>query len=332
MITEDIISDILAQTTSQMSGIDQSALRRILEGTLLNYSIVQKEGYGAASDVEEKIAKYLDCRKLDGISEQTILNYRYHLLRFSRYVQKRVSTITTQDIRSYLSDLVKTNNLKNSTLEGEKSILKSFFNWLETEEYIVKSPTKKIRPTKCPKKVRGSLTLEELEMMRDACKTPRQRCMLEIFFSTGVRLSELCQMNISDLDWQNNSMKVVGKGDKERIVYFSDKSRLHIKKYLAVRGSFESPALFITSKSPHERMGRKSVENEIKAIATAANLDKNVFPHLLRHTMATQGARSGMSVTSLHSILGHAKLDTTLVYIDSDQETSAYEHHRYLNQ
>ena len=332
MITEDIISDILLQTTEQMTGIDQSALKRILEGTLLNYTITQKEGYGAASDVEEKIAKYLDCRKLDGISEQTILNYRYHLLRFSRYVQKRVSTITTQDIRSYLSDLMKTNNLKNSSLEGEKSILKSFFNWLETEEYIVKSPTKKIRPTKCPKKVRSSLTLEELEMMRDACKTPRQRCMLEIFFSTGVRLSELCQMDISDLDWQNNSMKVVGKGDKERIVYFSDKSRLHIKKYLAVRGSFESPALFITSKSPHERMGRKSVENEIKAIATAANLDKNVFPHLLRHTMATQGARSGMSVTSLHDILGHAKLDTTLIYIDSDQATSAYEHRKYLNQ
>jgi len=315
-----------------MKGIDQAILKRILEEEISNYTVQLKDGVDQESDLPEKIEKYLSSRKLDGMSDQTLLNYRYHLKRFASFVKKRTSTINIQDLRDYLSYIVELKHLKNSTLEQEKSILKAFFNWLEIEEYIEKSPAKKLRPTRCPKKVRDSLTIEELEMMRNACKTPRQRCMLEILFSTGVRVSELCNINVSDINWQNNSIKVVGKGNKERIVYFSDKSRIYIKNYLAVRGTFESPALFITSKIPHERMGRRSIENEIKAIAKAANLDKNVFPHLLRHSFATIGAHSGMSLTTLHNLMGHSKIETTLIYIDLDQETAAYEHKKYLNQ
>lgn len=332
MISEDLVSNILAKTQEQMNGIDQAALKRILDEAISSYTIQTKEGVGQSSDLPEKIEKYVSCRRLEGVSEKTIENYKYHLIRFSKFVQKRTTTINIQDLRDYLSYIVETKHIKNSTLEQEKSILKAFFTWLEIEEYITKSPAKKLRPTRCPKKVRDSLSLEELEMMRNACATPRQRCMLELFFSTGVRLSELCQINITDLDWQNNSIKVLGKGNKERVVYFSDKSRIYIKKYLAVRGTFESPALFITSKSPHERMGRRSIENEIKAIAKSANIDKNVFPHLLRHSFATIGSRSGMSLTTLHDLMGHSKIETTLVYIDSDQETAAYEHKKYLNQ
>ena len=332
MITEDIVSNILQKTQERLPGIDQTALRRILEDTVACYDIKIKEGLGAPSDLTERIDAYLACRRLDGMSEATLMNYRYHLNRFARFVQKRTTTITTTDIRDYLADLVATRKLKNSTLETEKSILKAFFGWLEEEEYIVKSPAKRIRPTKTEKRVRRSLTLEELELMRDACRTPRERCMLELFFSTGVRLAELHRMNVSDFDWANNSVHVIGKGNKERVVYFSDKAKVHIKKYLAIRGSFKDPALFITSKSPHARMGRRSIEIEIARIAERAGLDKRVFPHLLRHSFATQGAKSGMSLQALHDLLGHSSINTTMVYVDEDPETAAYQHKRYLNQ
>lgn len=332
MVTDDVIAYILEQTQIRMGGIDQVILKQILQDTMFDYQIIPKEELEMESDLPEKIEKYLSCGQLDGMSPETLKNYRYHLVRFANYIQKRSSVITTQDIRQYLSNIVESRKIKNSTLEGEKSILKSFFSWLEDEEYIVKSPAKKIKPTRCIRKVRDSLSVEELELMRDACQSPRQRCLLELFYSTGMRLAELCQVNVDDLNWQNNSIKIIGKGNKERIVYFSDKSRIYIKKYLNVRGVFDSSALFITSKSPHKRMGRRSIEIEINKISDNAKLDKHVFPHLLRHSFATQGSRSGMSLTSLHQLLGHSRLDTTLIYVDADQETAAYEHRKYLNQ
>lgn len=332
MITEDVISDILAKTKDQMIGIDQTALRRILEDTISSYDVHLKDGVGEVSDLPNKIHKYLNCRKLDGLSELTIKNYKYSLDRFSEFVQKRVTTITTQDIRDFLSHLVETRKITNSTLETQKSVLKAFFGWLETEEYIPNSPTKRIRPTKCAKPVKKSLTIEELELLRNACKTPRQRCMLELFFSSGMRLSELRSVDIKDIDWQNNSIKIVGKGNKERVVRFSDKAKLYIKKYLAVRGSYEDPALFITSKSPHARMGVRSIQQEIEAIAKSSDVESHVHCHKLRRSFATMGAKSGMSLMSLMELMGHSKIETTKIYIDSDQETAAYEHRKYINQ
>ena len=332
MIREDVVSAILAKTQNQMGGIDQAALRRILEDTMSSYNVQEKEGIGAESDLPDKISKYLSSRKLDGLSDLTLKNYKYSLDRFAEFVQKRVTTISTQDIREYLAYIVETKSIASSTLETQKSTLKAFFGWLETEEYISKSPTKKIRPTKCAKPIKTSLTIEELELLRNACKTPRQRCMLELFFSSGMRLAELHGVDTHDINWQNNSIKILGKGNKERVVYFSDKTRLYVKQYLAVRGSFEDPALFITSKSPHARMGTRSIQQEINAIAENANVESHVHPHKLRRTFATFGSRSGMSLTSLQQLMGHSKVETTLVYVDSDQEAAAYEHSRFLNQ
>lgn len=332
MITEDFVSSILEQTSKKMIGIDQSALKSILEESLSLYDVHVKEGVGATSDLPEKIQIYLSNRKLDGMSNLTLRNYKYSLDRFANFVNKRVTTITVQDIRNYLSYVVETKNIKNSTLETQKTIIKSFFAWLEIEEYITKNPAKKVRPTKVSKKVVDSLTVEELEMMRNACVTARQRCVLELFFSTGMRLAELCQVDITDLDWQNNSIKIIGKGSKERIVYFSDKARLYIKNYLAVRGSFESSALFITSKIPHQRMGHRSIYNEVKKIAENAKVETNVFCHKLRHSFATLGVRSGMSLTTLQDLMGHSEISTTRAYVDSDQETAKYEHRKYIIQ
>jgi integrase/recombinase XerD len=332
MITDDAISRIIARTKVEMTGVDQDALRVIMEDVLSSYDVTLKEGLEAVTDLPEKIKLYQDAKRLDGLSEKTLKNNAYHLNRFAKFLQKKVAAITTIDLRKFLAHLMETRNLKNTTLESEKSILKAFFAWLEEEEYIGKNPAKKIKPTKVDKRIRKALTLEELELMRDACTTTRQRCMFELFYSTGVRLDELHSVDIGHLNWQDNSIRVIGKGNKERVVYFSDRAKIYLKRYIAERGMLGTDALFITSRKPHARMGHKSIQNEIKAIARAAGISKSVYPHLLRHSFATQGLKSGMSLNVIHDLLGHEKLDTTLIYARTDQETAQYEYKKYHNQ
>lgn len=329
MITDDAVSRILALSKDRMRGIDHRELQNIVEEVLCNYKLEIKEGMEPTTDMPSKITLYFDSMRLDGFSEKTIHNYEYHLKRFANYTQKTLSMITTQDIRSFLSMLVETKHLRNSSLETEKSILKSFFSWLEEEEYIAKSPAKKIKPTKVDKRLRKSLTLEELELMRDACRTTRQRCMFELFFSTGIRLDELYGVDIAHLNWQDSSIRVIGKGNKERIVYFSDKSKVYLKRYISERGILETDALFTTTRKPHHRMGHKSIQNEIKLIALNAGITKPVYPHLLRHSFATQGLKSGMSLNVIHDLLGHERMDTTLIYAQTDRETAQYEYRKH---
>lgn len=332
MIADDAISRIVERTRFEMSGIDQGALRVIIEDVLSSYDVTLKDGLDAVSDLPEKIGLYMDAKRLDGLSEKTLKNNAYHLNRFARFVQKKAAAISTVDLRKFLSHLMETRSLKSTSLESEKSILKAFFAWLEEEEYIGKNPAKKIKPTKVDKRIRKALTLEELELMRDACTTTRQRCMFELFYSAGIRLDELHGVDVGHLNWQDNSIRVIGKGNKERVVYFSDRAKIYLKRYIAERGMLGTDALFITSKQPHARMGHKSIQNEIKAIAKAAGITKPVYPHLLRHSFATHGLKSGMSLNVIHDLLGHEKLDTTLIYARTDQETAQYEYKKYHNQ
>lgn len=329
MIVDDATSRIIELTKERMRGIDHQELKSIVEEVLCNYKMEIREGLASETDMPSKIVLYFDSMHLDGFSEKTIHNYEYHLRRFAAFVQKPVSRITTQDIRAFLSMLVETKRLRNSSLETEKSILKSFFTWLEEEEYIVKSPAKKIKPTKVDKRLRKSLSLEELELMRDACKTTRQRCMFELFFSTGIRLDELYGVDIAHLNWQDSSIRVIGKGNKERIVFFSDKAKVYLKRYIGERGIQETDALFITLRRPYRRMGHKSIQNEIKHIARQAGITKPVYPHLLRHSFATHGLKAGMSLNVIHDLLGHERMDTTLIYAQTDRETAQYEYRKH---
>lgn len=224
------------------------------------------------------------------------------------------------------------NSLKNTSIETEKSILKSFFGWLEDEEYIVKSPARKIKPTKVEKRLRNALDDEELEKLRDACKTPRQRALLEFIFSTGCRLSEVVNVNISDINWDECSLKVIGKGNKEREVQFSKKARLYLKKYLASRGDISNPSLFITERKPFHRLGKRAIEREIAKIAEQAGMNKAVYPHLLRHTMATMGLRAGMPLPTVQKLLGHSDPATTEIYAEISNDMVKEEYRKYLIQ
>lgn len=332
MCIDEIVIKILGKATLEVPEIDQLKLRSILEEVLYDYDIQPKTtALVLASDMQDKMVMFLATKKLDGLSNISLYNYGLHLRRFSQFINKNVVDITTMDIRRFMAYLMQ-QGLKNTSIETEKSILKSFFNWLESEEYIVKSPARKIKPTKTEKRLRKALDDEELERLRDACKTPRQRALLEFIFSTGCRLSEVVGADIADLNWGECSLKVVGKGNKEREVQFSKKARLYLKKYLASRGDISNPPLFITERQPFRRLGNRAVEREIAKIAEQAGIDKAVYPHLLRHTMATMGLRAGASLQTIQTLLGHDSPATTEIYAEISSETVKEEYRKHLIQ
>jgi integrase/recombinase XerD len=327
---DEAVIRLVGRMSIEFPELDQLRVRVIAEEVLYKYDVVTKETSLVASDLEDKLQMYLAVKKLDGLSGKTLKNYHYELLRFGSYLRKPLSTVTTTDIRMYLAN--RCNGLKESTANSIRSYLKTFFGWLQNEKYIIDNPTSKIKPTKQPKRVREPLSEEEIELTRQACKTIREQALLEFAYSTGARLSEIVGVNISDINWHERTLKVIGKGNKERIVYFSAKAKVYIRKYLAERGISNSDALFIATKQPRARLGHRSIENEIKAIAQKSGIDKNVFVHILRHTFATLGLKSGMSINVLQSLLGHESLDVTMIYAQTDQETAQYEYRKHLNQ
>lgn len=333
MFTEEAIIKILGKVTLAVPEINQNKLREILEEVLYDYEIQEKsKALVVQNDFEDKIMIYLASKRLDGLSAKTLSSYQLHLIRFAYFIRKNVADITTMDLRVFLAYLAKNNNLKATSLETEKSILKSFFNWLEGEDYILKSPARKLKPTKIEKRLRKSLTSEELEMLRDSCKTPRQRALLEFIFSTGCRLSEVVGVNINDINWNDCSLKVIGKGNKERMVFFSQKAKLYLKKYIQSRDINISQALFIASRKPFKRIGNRAVQREIHKIAEQAGFEKPVFPHLLRHTMATLALQSGASLTTVQTLLGHEDPATTEIYAEISNDVVREEYRKHLIQ
>jgi integrase/recombinase XerD len=216
----------------------------------------------------------------------------------------------------------------NSTLAATVTPLKSFFSWLEGQEYIRKSPMKNIKQTKTPKRVRKALSDDELELLRCTCETPREKAIVEFMYSTGCRVSEVASVNKDDINWNKRSLMVVGKGDKEREVYLNAKAVLLLHNYLATRTDTK-PALFVCSKKPYNRLGSRSFEEIIKELGERANLSKNIHPHILRHTLATHLLRAGVPLPVVQRILGHESCSTTEIYAQIDQEDVQTAHRKH---
>ena len=308
--------------------IDQEQVRQAIEEVLHEYDIAPKETLPAVNDdMGDKIFLYLATKKIDGLSENSLKSYGTHLRRFSNYMRKNVDAITAMDIRVYLAHYAQT-GVKNSTIATETDILRGFFNWLENEEYIHKSPMRKVKTIKVESSMRKALTREELEVLRGGATTLRQKALLEFFYSTGCRLEEVENVKIDDIDWQTLSLKVIGKGSKERIVYINATAKVHLRKYLLSRLD-DSPALFVTERKPYKAMSRRTIQREIDVIQEKSGLKKTVYPHLLRHTAATHWLNSGMDITSVQSILGHDNLDTTQIYAQVSRTTIEHEYRKY---
>ena len=306
---------------------EQSKISSILHECLCGYTPLTKETSLMASDIEEKIILYLQVKKLENYSKATLKNYYYILREFNGFMKKPVASINKNDLRLFLSSSTKDN--KPSTFNNKLSILKAFFQWLSDEDIIKKNPARLLKQNKLPKRLRKSLTMEELEKLRLACSNVRERAIIEFLVSTGCRVSEIINTNISDINFDTNTLRVIGKGNKERTVFINDKTKVYIKNYLITRKD-NNPALFVTKRYPNKRLSIRGFEFIIKNIGARANLGKVIFPHLFRHTFATLGLQNGADLGTIQHILGHTTPSTTQTYAENSIENINHEYKQHL--
>ena len=327
---ELIIIKLMAEI-SQIADINSKQLRAIMDESFNGYS-VEKESFDlVVSDLKEKIAYFLAAKKIDGVNLNTLYNYNLKLQHFANRVIKPANMITTHDIRYYLAVLSQEKILKESTMATNFSVLKSFFSWMANEEIIEKDPMKKLKtPSLNKKDLRCALSGEELEKVRNACVEIRQKALVEFLSSSGCRVSEIQQLNITDLDLHERAVVVLGKGSKKRTVYFSHRAKLFLSEYLKSRKD-DNPALFVSMRSPYKRLGVRAIQLEIKDLGEKAGLNRKIHPHLLRHTFATIALNSGMDITVIQNILGHESVATTQIYANMDKEHIKAEYRKLIS-
>lgn len=322
---ELLLSQTMDAVLASSAVANEETLRQQLSEIFRSYEIKPAPIAEGHPDLAAKIKLFLAGKRLEGLSELTLEGYSLELKLFAGEVQKAAADITTADIRVYLGQFTE---LKTSSLSRRLSVLKSFFGWLNSEEILLRDPTRKIKPPKKEKRLPKALNIEEVEMIREACITPRERAMIEVYYATGCRLSEVQQMDRDDIDYQAMSAKVIGKGNKERTVYFSHKAIYHLKKYL-LRRADDEPALFITERKPYRRLSRRGIQQEIKKIADRSGVKKRIHPHIFRHTFATDLLNNGADLASVQALLGHEDPATTMIYTNVTDERKREAHKKY---
>lgn len=277
---------------------------------------------------DEFLKMFLDAKRIEGCSDRTIKYYRVTIEHLLKNVVSPIRKITTEMMRAYLVDYQKINNCGKTTVDNIRRNISSFFSWLEEEDYILKSPMRRIHKIKTQKTVKNIISDEEIEKLRDNCKNIRDTAMIDLLYSTGIRVGELVKLNIEDIDFSERECVVFGKGDKERRVYFDAKSKIHLKNYIESRKD-NNPALFVTLNAPYDRLKISGVEIRIRELGRMLNLEK-VHPHKFRRTMATRAIDKGMPIEQVQKILGHSQIDTTMQYAIVNQNNVKVSHRRYI--
>ena len=277
----------------------------------------------------ELIEKFISAKKIEGCSIKTINYYNSIITKFVVFINKALEKINTDDVRNYLSEYKETNNSSLTTIDNMRRIFSSFFSWLEDENYIVKSPARRIHKIKTAKTIKNTFTDEHIEQMRDVCKNDiRNLVLLELLLSTGIRVGELINLNISDINFEDRSCIVLGKGNKQREVYFDAKTKLHLKEYLNSRHDNEI-ALFVSKNKPHQRLSISGIELIIRNIGKEIDI-KRAYPHKFRRTLATMAIDKGMPIEQVQRLLGHVKIETTMQYAMVNQSNVKISHRKYI--
>lgn len=276
----------------------------------------------------EYLKLFLDAKKIEGCSARTLQYYRVTIQHFLTNVETPTRKVTTEEIRGYLVDYQKINNCSKVTVDNVRRNLSSFFSWLEEEDYILKSPMRRIHKIKTKTVVKEVISDESMEMMRDSCTELRDLAMIDLLYSTGIRVGELVNLNIANVDFERRECVVYGKGDKERRVYFDAKAKIHLQNYLAARTD-NNPALFVTLDAPHERLKISGVEIRVRELGRSLGLLK-IHPHKFRRTMATRAIDKGMPIEQVQKILGHSQIDTTMQYAIVNQNNVKTSHQKYI--
>lgn len=314
---EEAIIRLVGKLGLEFPELDQLKVRVIVEEIMYKYDVVTKETSLVASDVEDKLQMYLAVKRLEGLSERTLKNYNYNLIKFASIVKKPLAAINTNDLRMYLA--IRSKDMKASSLNGQINILKSFFGWLHSEEYIPKNPSTKLKQTKQPKRVREPLSEEEIEILRQACKTTREEALLEFAYSSGARLSEIVGIDVSTINWHERTVKVIGKGNKEREICFSTKAKILLLKYIKNRKG-QCEALFITERAPYGRVTGRAIQKEFKRISERTEINKAIYPHIFRHSFATHLLNKNVPLHIVQELMGHESSATTQIYAQTSRE------------
>lgn len=325
---EKIISEIIREMISSLNNEQLSKLKTTLEIYLYNVSIEAKQ----EADTEKKEVDYLEvflsAKRIEGCSEKTLIYYKNTIQQMLDSIGKSVCTIVTEDLRTYLAEYQKEKQSSKVTIDNIRRIFSSFFSWLEDEDYIIKSPVRRIHRIKAASTIKETYTDEQLESMRDNCDNPRDLALIDILASTGMRVGELVLLNRDDISFDERECIVFGKGDKERMVYFDARTKIHLQNYLDSRTD-NNEALFVSLKAPYNRMKIGGIELRLREMGKQLNIEK-VHPHKFRRTLATVAIDKGMPIEQLQKLLGHQRIDTTLQYAMVKQSNVKIAHRKYI--
>ena len=328
---ELFVEKVIDTTEDFLDNNQRIKLKEILTEICLNYqieSIEQTEKQKILKNNTDILNKFISSKEIEGCSTRTLNYYKDNIIKMLDTINLPIDEITTEILRNYLADYKSNSKAGMVTIDNIRRTLSSFFTWLENEDYIVKSPVRRIHKVKTTRRVKETFTDENLEKLRDTCSNVRDLAILELLISTDMRVGEITRLNISDMNFQERSCIVLGKGNSEREVYFSAKSKMYIKKYLKMRTD-NNEALFVSLIKPYNRLGISGIENLIRNLGKEANINK-VHPHKFRRTMATMASDKGMPIEQVQKLLGHIKIDTTMEYAMVNQNNVKNSHRKYI--
>lgn len=320
---ESKIKEILNEMAEYLSAEQQKKLQQVL---IVKLSENRQKTVPATNEDYKKL--FLNAKKIEGCSERTLIYYGTTLDHFFSVIKEPARRISTETIRGYLADYQQINHCSNATVDNVRRNISSFFSWMEEEDHILKSPMHRIHKIKTVKQVKEVISDETIEKLRDNCRCSRDLAMLDMLYSTGIRVGELVKLNISDVNFEERECVVFGKGDKERRVYFDAKAKLHLQVYLSERTD-DNPALFVTLDSPHTRLKISGVEIRLRELGKSVDAGR-IHPHKFRRTMATRAIDKGMPIEQVQKILGHSQLDTTMQYAIVNQNNVKTAHRKFI--
>lgn len=324
---EALMSDILQEMLPHLNNSQAERLTLVLRHTLLSFEVTEVKDV-REDENEDMVELFLAAKRIEGCSEKSLKYYKSTIRAMLQELDKDVRHIGTEDLRSYLTSYQERKQSSKVTIDNIRRIISGFFSWLEDEDYVLKSPARRIHKVKSSAVIKETYTDEALELMRDNCTEIRDLAMIDMFASTGMRVGEMVLLNRSDIDFNERECVVFGKGSKERMVYFDARTKIHLQNYLNSRTD-DDPALFVSLSSPHNRLTIGGIETRLREYGRRLGLSK-VHPHKFRRTLATMAIDKGMPIEQLQQLLGHKRIDTTLQYAMVKQSNVKQAHRKYI--
>ena len=324
---QNLINDVVRDMLPYLNNAQIERLQAVMQHALFSYEVIENENKDSSVE-QDFVELFLSAKRIEGCSEKSLKYYKATIEAMLNELHKDVKHIVTDDIRGYLTEYQEKKKSSKVTIDNIRRILSSFFSWLEDEDYILKSPVRRIHKVKTGTNIKETYSDEALELMRDNCTELRDLAIIDLLASTGMRVGEMVLLNQNDIDFNERECIVFGKGSKERVVYFDARTKIHLQNYLESRTD-DNPALFVSLKSPHERLKIGGVEVRLREFGKQLGLQK-VHPHKFRRTLATMAIDKGMPIEQLQQLLGHRKIDTTLQYAMVKQSNVKIAHRKYI--